>query len=91
MFFPFGIDTQAQFEDQDCSELSLKAHLLHPKTIHSSPDSSKSCSLVLHLSQDLDNSFEEGSQATHANNIWSASVAYLSSAKNGASSEGFNG
>ena len=92
MFFSFGLDTQANLEDQDYSELSLKAHQF-PKTTVSSPDSSKSgCSFELHLSQHLDSSFEEGTQTNHAQNVWSASVEYLSRTKpNMNSEEGFNG
>ena len=77
----FGLDTQANLDDQDYSEMSFKVHQF-PKTTDSSPDSFKSgCSFELHLSNDLDNSFEEGTQTSHAQNVWSASVEYLSKTK----------
>ena len=45
----FGLDTQANLDDQDYSEMSLKVHQF-PKTTDSSPDSFKSgCSFELHL------------------------------------------
>jgi hypothetical protein len=77
MFYQFSFDTQANFDEADLSfPQEGKSHSL-PTTTHNSPGSDKSYSLDLSLSED--NSFEANTQATHASNIWTASVDLLRS------------
>jgi hypothetical protein len=97
MFQFFNFDTQLHFEEDLPSAGQCDEKQALPTTTHSSPGSVKSFSLSDNsfagsLCPDLDNSFEEGAQATHAQNIFQASLALYNGSMAGPcnSATGFN-
>jgi hypothetical protein len=88
--YNFTLATQANLDDADLSgyclqkNTSLDHYNLSPSSLECSPEPKDH-----NLQHDLDNSFEKDSQASHAQQVWAASVNYLHAATH-ANEEGFN-
>jgi hypothetical protein len=88
--YSFNLATQANLDEADplnfCQNknIALDQYNMSPSSLECSPQG-----MDIQLDQDLDNSFEKDSQASHAQKVWMASVAYINAAAN-ADEQGFN-